>query len=105
MAYAETLGIFNIYCFSIGNSGYLNTPQCYIMFNHRLLFSVLIADETLSTEEQQRVKVAFAEGYVAGSGQRAPGRTLKWLKIIQQLLTIVIFLALFISFMGKSVKW
>jgi len=75
------------------------------MFNQCVLASVLIADETLSAEEQQRVKVAFAEGYVAGSGHRTPGRTLKWLKIIQQLLTIVIFLALFISFMGKSVKW
>jgi len=63
---------------------------------------VLITDETLSAEEQQRVKVAFAEGYVAGSGQRTPGRTLKWLKIIQQLLTIVIFLALFISFMAST---
>lgn len=66
---------------------------------------MLIADETLSVEEQQRVKVAFAEGYLAGSGQKTPGRTLKWLKIIQQLLTIVIFLALFISFMGKTVQW
>jgi ATP-dependent metalloprotease len=75
------------------------------MFNLCVLSSVLIADETLSAEERQRMKVAFAEGYLAGSGQRTPGRTLKWLKIIQQLLTIVIFLALFISFMGKSVQW
>jgi hypothetical protein len=75
------------------------------MLIHCVLSTVLIADETLSVEEQQRVKVAFAEGYVAGSGQKTPGRTLKWLKIIQQLLTIVIFLALFISFMGKSVEW
>jgi hypothetical protein len=66
---------------------------------------VLITDETLSTEEQQRVKVAFAEGYLAGSGQRAPGRAMKLLKIIQQLLTIVIFLAIFISFMGKALQW
>jgi uncharacterized protein (DUF486 family) len=65
----------------------------------------LITDETLSKEEQQRMKVAFAEGYLAGSGQRTPGRTMRWLKIIQQLLTIVIFLAIFISFMGKAVQW
>jgi hypothetical protein len=48
------------------------------------------------------MKVAFAEGYLAGSGQKAPGRTMKWLKVIQQLLTIVIFLAIFVSFMGKT---
>jgi hypothetical protein len=65
---------------------------------------VLITDETLSKEEQQRMKVAFAEGYLAGSGQRTPGRTMKWLRIIQQLLTIVIFLAIFISFMGKALQ-
>ncbi|XP_069692534.1 ATP-dependent zinc metalloprotease YME1L [Periplaneta americana] len=63
---------------------------------------VLMTDETLSTEEQQRMKVAFAEGYLAGTGQRAPGRTMKWLKIIQQLLTIVIFLAIFLSFMASA---
>jgi hypothetical protein len=56
----------------------------------------------MSTEEQHRVKVAFAEGYLAGSGQKAPGRTMKWLKVIQQLLTIVIFLVIFVSFMGKT---
>jgi hypothetical protein len=50
------------------------------------------------------MKVAFAEGYLAGSGQRTPGRTMRWLKIIQQLLTIVIFLAIFLSFMGKAVQ-
>lgn len=65
-------------------------------------FLVLITDETMSTEEQHRMKVAFAEGYLAGSGQKAPGRTMKWLKVIQQLLTIVIFLAIFVSFMGKT---
>jgi uncharacterized protein (DUF486 family) len=68
-------------------------------------FPVLITDETLSIEEQQRMKVAFAEGYLAGSGQKTPGRTMKWLKIIQQLLTIVIFLAIFMSFMGKTLQW
>jgi hypothetical protein len=52
-------------------------------------------------EEQQKMKVAFAEGYIAGNGQRTPGRTMKWLKMIQQMLTIVLFLAIFVSLMGK----
>ncbi|KAK7862663.1 hypothetical protein R5R35_009236 [Gryllus longicercus] len=62
----------------------------------------IVADESLNPEEQQRMKVAFAEGYLAGSGQRVPGRTMKWLKIVQQLLTIVIFLAIFVSFMASA---
>ncbi|XP_067002984.1 ATP-dependent zinc metalloprotease YME1L isoform X2 [Anabrus simplex] len=62
----------------------------------------MITDESLSTEEQARLKVAFAEGYLAGNGQRAPGRTMKWLKIIQQMLTIIIFLAIFVSFMASA---
>lgn len=62
----------------------------------------IVADETLHPEEQQRMKLAFAEGYLAGTGQRVPGRTMKWLKIVQQLLTIVIFLAIFVSFMASA---
>jgi hypothetical protein len=89
----------------LGHDSFLPHPLQFIIHSRELSFvsfSVLITDEAMSAEEQQRVKVAFAEGYLAGSGQKAPGRTMKWLKIIQQLLTIVIFLAIFVSFMGKT---
>ncbi|XP_049853116.1 ATP-dependent zinc metalloprotease YME1L-like [Schistocerca gregaria] len=62
----------------------------------------LISSDSLSPEEQQRMKVAFAEGYLAGNGVRSPGRTMKWLKVIQQLLMITIFLAIFISLMAST---
>ncbi|XP_071450730.1 ATP-dependent zinc metalloprotease YME1L [Hetaerina americana] len=63
---------------------------------------VLMLDPNISPEDQQKLKIAFAEGYLAADGQRVPGRTMKWLKVIQQLLTIVIFLAIFISFMASA---
>lgn len=61
----------------------------------------MISDESLTAEEQQRLKIAFAEGYLAADGQKAPGKTMKWLKIIQQLVTTVIFMGIFLFFMGK----
>lgn len=63
---------------------------------------VLMLDPNMSQDEQQRIKIAFAEGYLAADGHKVPGRTMKWLKVIQQLLTIVIFLAIFISFMASA---
>lgn len=60
-----------------------------------------MTSDSLTPEERQRVKVAFAEGYIAGNGIKTPGRTLTWLKIIQQTLMITIVLAIFISIMGK----
>ncbi|KAJ9590029.1 hypothetical protein L9F63_016845, partial [Diploptera punctata] len=62
----------------------------------------MIADESLTTEEQQRMKVAFAEGYLAGTGQRPTGWTRKCLNIIQQMLTIVVLFVIFVSFMASA---
>lgn len=62
----------------------------------------MIADESLSTEEQQRMKVAFAEGYLAGAGQKPKGWTKKCLNIIQQMLTIVVLFVIFVSFMASA---
>ncbi|XP_023708046.1 ATP-dependent zinc metalloprotease YME1L isoform X2 [Cryptotermes secundus] len=78
---------------SVGKVGSFNQPE---------VEAEKLKDETMSTEEQHRMKVAFAEGYLEGSGQKAPGRTMKWLKVIQQLLIIVIFLAIFVSFMASA---
>lgn len=61
-----------------------------------------IRNEGLSTEEQQRIKLAFAEGYLAAHGQKAPSRTVRWLKIVQHVLTIVLFLAVFVSLMASA---
>lgn len=94
---SNPLGYPGISSASVDKVGSFNQPEV-----EAEKMKVLISDETMSVEEQHRVKVAFAEGYLAGSGQKAPGRTMKWLKVIQQLLTIVIFLAIFVSFMASA---
>lgn len=94
---SNPLGYPGISSASVDKVGSFNQPEV-----EAEKMKVLITDETMSVEEQHRVKVAFAEGYLAGSGQKAPGRTMKWLKVIQQLLTIVIFLAIFVSFMASA---
>ncbi|CAB3374504.1 Hypothetical predicted protein [Cloeon dipterum] len=57
--------------------------------------------EALSPEQQQSIKIAFAEGYLAAENKRTPSRTMKWLKVTQQLLTIVLFLGVIISLMAS----
>ncbi|CAH2269149.1 ATP-dependent zinc metalloprotease YME1L isoform X2 [Pararge aegeria] len=64
----------------------------------------LLNEHTLLTHQQKdKIKIAFAEGYLAGShpdnvrGTKAS----KYLKLVQQLLTIVLFLAIFVSLMAS----
>ncbi|CAD0206711.1 unnamed protein product [Chrysodeixis includens] len=57
----------------------------------------------LTHQQKDKIKIAFAEGYLAGShpdnvrGTKAS----KYLKLVQQLLTIVLFLAIFVSLMAS----
>lgn len=62
----------------------------------------MMAEEGLSLEDQQKMKVSFAEGYMAGQGNKNPSKTVKWLKVLQHILTIVLFIGIFISLMGKK---
>lgn len=64
----------------------------------------LLSEDTVLTHQQKdKIKIAFAEGYLAGShpdnvrGTKAS----KYLKLVQQLLTIVLFLAIFVSLMAS----
>jgi hypothetical protein len=56
--------------------------------------------ESLTPEQQQSIKIAFAEGYLAADNKKSPSRTMKWLKVTQQLLTILLFMGVIISLMG-----
>ncbi|KAK9512065.1 hypothetical protein O3M35_000574 [Rhynocoris fuscipes] len=63
----------------------------------------LLANESLAPEDAQKLKVAFAEGYLAGQqNAKGMGRSARWLKLVQQLLTIVLFLSIFISLMASA---
>ncbi|KAJ0170374.1 hypothetical protein K1T71_014302 [Dendrolimus kikuchii] len=65
----------------------------------------LLSEDTshLTHQQKDKIKIAFAEGYLAGShpdnvrGTKAS----KYLKLVQQLLTIVLFLAIFVSLMAS----
>lgn len=60
----------------------------------------LLNEGEMSTGEQQRIKVAFAEGYLAGHGHNYPVRTKKWYKVIQQVVMFGLFLGVLISLFG-----
>ncbi|XP_049882608.1 ATP-dependent zinc metalloprotease YME1L isoform X2 [Pectinophora gossypiella] len=67
------------------------------------LEKLLTEDTVLNTQQRDKIKIAFAEGYLAGCQPEA-GRgtkTSKYLKVVQQLLTIVLFLAIFVSLMAS----
>uniref|UniRef100_A0A182W8S8 AAA+ ATPase domain-containing protein n=1 Tax=Anopheles minimus TaxID=112268 RepID=A0A182W8S8_9DIPT len=64
------------------------------------LNKLLADDPTLSDEQRQRLKIAFAEGYLTASHPDQPNRSskaMKYLKFFQQLLIIVVFIGIFIS--------
>ncbi|KAJ2938398.1 hypothetical protein O0L34_g13322 [Tuta absoluta] len=67
------------------------------------LEKLLGPDSVLTSEQKDRIKIAFAEGYLAGtSPENARGtKASKYLKVVQQLLTIVLFLAIFVSLMAS----
>nr|XP_014275757.1 ATP-dependent zinc metalloprotease YME1 homolog isoform X1 [Halyomorpha halys] len=61
--------------------------------------SDILKSETSSVEE--KLKLAFAEGYMAGQAQGKSGGR-RWLKVAQQLLTIVLVISIFISLMASA---
>lgn len=62
----------------------------------------LLNDETLTTEEKQRLKVAFAEGYVAADPKSTASKKLRLFNIIRDLLGIILIIAILVSFMGET---
>uniref|UniRef100_A0A0K8SB95 AAA+ ATPase domain-containing protein n=1 Tax=Lygus hesperus TaxID=30085 RepID=A0A0K8SB95_LYGHE len=66
-------------------------------------FKNMMQNENATPEEIEKFKVAFADGYIAGQKNvKSPGKSTRWLKVVQQLLTIVLFLSIFISLMASA---
>ncbi|XP_075224249.1 ATP-dependent zinc metalloprotease YME1L isoform X2 [Lycorma delicatula] len=67
------------------------------------LKGILEADN-LTTEEQQRVRVAFAEGYLAGQSIKStePAKSTRWLKILQQFIGNILFIAVIVMLMASA---
>lgn len=59
----------------------------------------LMAEEA-SEESRKALKVAFAEGYLAGDPQKQQSRAMRWIRNLQQVLAVVVFIAILISLMG-----
>lgn len=74
------------------------SPQQYSEPFNKLLSEV--NDPSISEEQKQRLKVAFAEGYLTASHPEhanRSGKAMRYLKVLQQLLIIVVFIGIFIS--------
>lgn len=64
----------------------------------------MVAD--LPQSDADKLKIAFAEGYIAGPGGAGggageKGRTYRWLRTLQQILAIAVFTAILASLMGE----
>lgn len=58
--------------------------------------------------EADKLKIAFAEGYIAAnptSTSTNQSRTYRWLRTIQQILAIAVFAAILASLMGKGIEF
>ncbi|XP_058452376.1 ATP-dependent zinc metalloprotease YME1L isoform X2 [Malaya genurostris] len=74
------------------------TPQQYSEPLNKLLSDV--NDPTITEEHKQRLKIAFAEGYLTATHPdhaNRSGKAMRYLKVLQQLLIIVVFIGIFVS--------
>lgn len=73
-------------------------PQQYSEPFNKLLSD--INDPTIADDQKQRLKIAFAEGYLTATHPdhaNRSGKAMRYLKVLQQLLIIVVFIGIFIS--------
>lgn len=74
------------------------SPQQYSEPFNKLLNEV--NDPAIPDEQKQRLKIAFAEGYLTATHPdhaNRSGKAMRYLKVLQQLLIIVVFIGIFIS--------
>lgn len=74
------------------------SPQQYSEPFNKLLSD--INDPTIADDQKQRLKIAFAEGYLTATHPdhaNRSGKAMRYLKVLQQLLIIVVFIGIFIS--------
>ncbi|XP_054707959.1 ATP-dependent zinc metalloprotease YME1L-like [Uloborus diversus] len=64
----------------------------------------LLSDESLSTEEQQRLRIAFAEGYTAADTKEKTSSKLSMFNIFRDLLGIILILYILSSVMSGSFR-
>ncbi|XP_044003272.1 ATP-dependent zinc metalloprotease YME1L [Aphidius gifuensis] len=62
----------------------------------------ILNNTNLSIEDKKHVKVAFAEGYLAGNDRKVPGRGFKWLRLIQQFTMTVVAFVILLSILAST---
>ncbi|KAJ8679405.1 hypothetical protein QAD02_015192 [Eretmocerus hayati] len=62
--------------------------------------SKLHGDKYIKVDELQRIKTAFAEGYLAGHESKPQGRAFKALKFAQQIFSTILVVVLLVAVMG-----
>lgn len=91
-----------------GKPNTLSASQTAETFQNESLTKLLNSTDTnsLTTEQKQHLKVAFAEGYLAANhpdNAKKDGKAMKYLRVFQQLLIIVVFMGIFVSlFAGNN---
>ncbi|KAJ8925527.1 hypothetical protein NQ315_009366 [Exocentrus adspersus] len=67
------------------------------------LKQILNTSDSINESEKQRIKIAFAEGYLLGNNTNSrTGKSSKYFKLVTQILTIFIFLAIVVSLMASA---
>lgn len=61
----------------------------------------LLTDENLSPEEQQKLKISFAEGYLAADPRTKTSSKLRFFHFFRDILGILLILGILFSFMGE----
>lgn len=69
--------------------------------NERLKNVLTTEDPNVTDAEKQRIKIAFAEGYLLGNNPKV-GKAARYFKVVQQVLTVAIFLAIVVSLMASA---
>ncbi|CAG9812984.1 unnamed protein product [Phaedon cochleariae] len=71
--------------------------------NSEQLKQILMAEGTMNESEKQRLKIAFAEGYLLGNNStNKTGKSTRYLKMATQVLTVFIFLAIVVSLLASA---
>ncbi|XP_044747462.1 ATP-dependent zinc metalloprotease YME1L [Coccinella septempunctata] len=76
-------------------------PKDIAANNERLKHILTNEAQNMTDLEKERLKIAFAEGYLLGNNPKS-GKAAKYFKVVQQVLTVAIFFAIIISLMASA---
>lgn len=77
------------------------SPKDLVSSNERLKHILTNEAQNMTDVEKERLKIAFAEGYLLGNNPKS-GKAAKYFRVVQQVLTVAIFFAIIISLMASA---